>query len=229
MNETSKTKLLWDSRTLALFEGRGIDIGCGTDPVSTTAKPFDIQHGDANEILRYVDDQFDYVFSSHCLEHMHKPPQAVRDWWELVRPGGVMILIVPDEDLYEQGLFPSRFNPDHKATFTIAKHSSWSSHSINFFSLLQALPDAVVESIQLQDAGYDRSLQTHGPLPFRSLQRFLSRLSWFIQRHAGRKLPFVPWMLQRLGPVDQTLGKATAQIQAIVRKTLSSPPATGNH
>lgn len=32
--------------------------------------------------------------------------------------------IVPDADLHEQGVFPSRFKSDHKTTFTIYKISS---------------------------------------------------------------------------------------------------------
>ena len=60
-------------------------------------------------ILDFVDANrpFDFVFSSHCLEHMQDPVKcpSLRDWWQLVRPGGVLIVIVPDEDLYEQGIF----------------------------------------------------------------------------------------------------------------------------
>ena len=38
---------------------------------------------------------------------------------------------VPDEDLYEQGQFPSTYNVDHKWTFTILKTTSWSPCSLN--------------------------------------------------------------------------------------------------
>jgi hypothetical protein len=31
---------------------------------------FDVEHGDANTITRYVHEQYDFVFSSHMLEHM---------------------------------------------------------------------------------------------------------------------------------------------------------------
>ena len=53
---------------------------------------------------------------------MRDPRSAIAQWWGLVKPGGVLFVIVPDEDLYEQGFWPSRFNCDHKWTFTIAKH-----------------------------------------------------------------------------------------------------------
>src|SRR5512137_544932 len=105
MNETSKTKKIWSAYEQSFIRGEGIDIGCGPDPVSPTAVRFDIENGDANFITRYVSHQFDYVFSSHCLEHMTDPRHAICEWWNLVRPGGVLFLIVPDEDLYEQGVF----------------------------------------------------------------------------------------------------------------------------
>ena len=62
---------------------------------------------------------YDAVCSSHCLEHMRDVPAALTQWWALVRKGGYLVLVVPDEDLYEQGGWPSLFNSDHKATFRI--------------------------------------------------------------------------------------------------------------
>jgi hypothetical protein len=46
---------------------------------------------------------------------------------------------VPDEDLYEQGVFPSTFNRDHKWTFTIFKTKSWCDRSINLLDLIREL------------------------------------------------------------------------------------------
>ena len=47
----------------------------------------------------------------------------------MLEPGGHLIVTVPDEDLYEQGHFPSDYNRDHKWTFTIHKPKSWSERS----------------------------------------------------------------------------------------------------
>ncbi len=51
-----------------------------------------------------------------------------------------LVLTIPDEDLYEQGVWPSTLNDDHKHTFTPFKHRSWSPVSVNVLSLLQTLP-----------------------------------------------------------------------------------------
>ena len=162
MDEARK---LWDilsSEEKDWFVGSGIDIGCGTDPIKSDVKRFDVQDGDANVITRHVQQTFDFVFSSHCLEHMHNPEAALSEWWHLVKPGGHLIFIVPDEDLYEQGVFPSRFNSDHKATFTISKRKSWSEHSYNVLDLALGLPSATLLKLELQDLGYIRQRYNHG-------------------------------------------------------------------
>src|SRR4051812_39317944 len=109
MRESSKTLLRLSPEELALLTGRGIDIGCGNDPVNGAVECFDVPHGDANDILSYIRDRecYDFVYSSHCLEHMREPVKALSGWWSLVKPGGVLMVVVPDEELYEQRYWPS--------------------------------------------------------------------------------------------------------------------------
>ena len=184
--------------------------------------PFDLAQGDANHIRRYVDRRFDYVYASHCLEHMIDPKAAISEWWTLVKPGGVLFIIVPDEDLYEQGVWPSRFNPDHKWSFTIAKHRSWSPVSINLFDLMRGLPEGEIVDIRLQDDGYHRHLLSNG-YRFGStmyhVKHGVNRCIYGVLRALG----FDGSALKRqfFHPTDQTIDPdAVAQIQCIVRKKL---------
>jgi SAM-dependent methyltransferase len=219
MDETSKTRKLWGPQEFKILTGKGIDIGCGPDPVTQDALRFDIQDGDANYITRYVKDEFDYVFSSHCLEHMHKPREALLEWWKLVRLGGHLFFIVPDEDLYEQGVFPSRFNPDHKATFTISKQKSWSPVSINVLDLAMNLPGSKIISIQLQDQGYDRTLMKHGEKFMNKWIRTLLSTYKILNSKYGLKKQTFEHLEQSYTTYDQTLKPDTsAQIQCIVQK-----------
>ena len=155
MNETSTLKNLLSEEELAWFTGRGIDIGCGRDPVTPDCRKFDRVDGDAGDIGKYVRDTFDWVYSSHCLEHLAEPETALAGWWKLVRKGGLLIVVVPDEDLYEQG-HVRRFNRAHRHTFTISKRKSWSETSINVLDLIKTLPNAEVVKVELQDIGIDR-------------------------------------------------------------------------
>jgi len=219
MKETSKSKNIWGALEKSILTGTGIDIGCGPDPVKPDVRRFDIQDGDANEISKYVDETFDYVYSSHCLEHMHDPRKTILEWWKLMRVGGHLFFVVPDEDLYEQGIFPSRFNFDHKATFTISKAMSWSSVSINVFDLARSLPQGEIVSLVLQDCGYNRRRMKHGSFMCRNWERFFLRLYYFMARKCGRLGFCAEWMISFVAPIDQTIhSDRSAQIQCIVRK-----------
>lgn len=224
MTETYKTIALWGDFERSLLKGYGIDIGCGTDPVSPSAVRFDVDDGDANHITEYVDDLFDYVYSSHCLEHMIDASYALNQWWKLVRPGGHLILIVPDEDLYEQGEFPSRFNRDHKWTFTISKSVSWSPVSINLLDLAKSLPNSEIVSVYLQDNGYDRRLLKHGSYnTFQNLLSFLLRCYRRIRgKSFNKRYSPIEGLRRKILKVDQTdpmlFPSTLAQIQIILRK-----------
>jgi O-methyltransferase len=154
MHELSKSiqRRLHDSNFVTrYFSGEGVDIGAGPDPLThyielfplvTAVRPWDIKDGDAELMASCPDDQFDFVHSSHCLEHMRNPDVALKNWFRILKPGGHLVVIVPDEDMYEQGVFPSTFNLDHKRTFTVFKTSSWSNHSCNVVELIMALGES---------------------------------------------------------------------------------------
>ena len=222
MDETSKARKYWGEIEKTALKGKGIDIGCGPDPVTPDARRFDQEHGDANVASQYIKDQFDFVYSSHCLEHMHDPRAAILDWWKLVRPGGYLFIMVPDEDLYEQGVFPSRFNPDHKATFTISKAKSWSPKSVNVLDLAQSLPGGQIISLQQQDRGYNYSLAGCGKakpdLFARAVAKFRGLINCFASEDGQKGLQR---FLATFWQVDQTMPpyEAQAQIQLIVKKT----------
>jgi ubiquinone/menaquinone biosynthesis C-methylase UbiE len=44
------------------------------------------------------DESYDFVVSSHVLEHFTNPIKAVVEWFRIIRPGGVIFMIVPDKE-----------------------------------------------------------------------------------------------------------------------------------
>jgi SAM-dependent methyltransferase len=95
------------------------------------------------------------VHSSHCLEHTVNPAEALQNWFRVLKAGGHLIMLVPDEDLYEMGVFPSSNNSDHKWTFTLWKASSWCDKSINVVDLIKTLGEqAQVLKMEVLDASY---------------------------------------------------------------------------
>jgi SAM-dependent methyltransferase len=221
MYEASKTRKLLKENEKSLLNGKGIDIGCGEDPVTTDCERFDMADGDANKITDHIKEinSYDYVFSAHCLEHMYIPKETIQDWWKLVKPGGVMIVIVPDEDLYEQGYWPSLFNPDHKATFTIGKQTSWSPTSHNLLELANLLPEGELVNARLQDHLYDRKFISHKNWSAKAALKFSAfRFNYYTQNKWYKSFCEKILHLLRV-PIDQTLGPASAQNLLIVRKT----------
>src|SRR5688572_10029921 len=134
MDEARKTNALRGPAFIERYlRGKVIDIGAGADLVAPHDEGFDIEQGDANLITQHRPrGAYDAVHSSHCLEHMVDPAEALAEWWSLLKPGGYLVLVVPHEDLYEQGIWPSIFNRDHKSTFRLDTPGSWSnvSHDI---------------------------------------------------------------------------------------------------
>jgi SAM-dependent methyltransferase len=174
VRETSKAifRKLSDSRFISrYFVGDGIDIGGKPDPLelykelfplARSIRTWDLEDGDALLMSPLDSEQFDFVYSSHCLEHLTDPYVGLNNWFRILRPDGHLIVTIPDEDLYEQGVWPSRNNNDHKFTFSINKQVSWSPVSISVFDLIHSLGDfADVKSIQLQDYGYRYSLPSY--------------------------------------------------------------------
>ena len=154
-----------DSRFIrTYFVGEGVDIGGAPDPLSLYTEFFplirsvriwDMPDGDAEFMATVPDETFDFVHSSHCLEHLRNPIQGINNWFRILKPGGHLIATVPEEDLYEQGIFPSTFNLDHKWTFTVNKESSWSLNSINLLTLLTELgASADIRLVAVEDRLY---------------------------------------------------------------------------
>lgn len=203
---------LYRSLLTPYLHGRILDIGAGQDPVTKNAVVFDKTEGDAQHADQYFSkDSFDSVFSSHCLEHMVDPSSAIKSWFSLVKPGGYLIILVPDEDLYEQGHFPSIFNTDHKATFTISKSKSWSTKSYNCLELCDSLGGELVYLSQQSD-NYDFRKLSHKKTGILKLPIIRQVLRIQIVRRLAPHLGMMP--------LDQTSRNSStlAQICFIVRK-----------
>jgi SAM-dependent methyltransferase len=105
--------------------GCGIDIGYrGSQyyniPVLNKSIGVDLDYpGYDGVTLPFNTASLDYVFSSHCLEHIDHSVAAIRDWFRVLRTRGHLIICVPHQFLYEKKrALPSRFNEDHKRFYT---------------------------------------------------------------------------------------------------------------
>tara|TARA_B100001778_G_scaffold329960_1_gene331733 strand:+ start:3319 stop:3915 length:597 start_codon:yes stop_codon:yes gene_type:complete len=113
------------------FKGYGLDIGYGGMKVVNNCRGVDFEDTDVQYMKGFKDLNYDFIYSSHTLEHMENVEIALSNWIRLLRKGGNLILYIPDRDLYEKKLeLPSRWNNDHKHFFTMYEQQEMSSITV---------------------------------------------------------------------------------------------------
>lgn len=82
-----------------LCRGAGIDVGAGLWPLPG-AIPVDAWRGPGvgRVVSDFADDSLDYVFSSHCLEHVEGWREALGEWLKKLKEGGIIFLYLPHPD-----------------------------------------------------------------------------------------------------------------------------------
>lgn len=143
------------------MRGIGLDIGyagyiSGCLPILDTAIGVDVDYlGYENGILPFNNESQDYVFSSHCLEHIEYYHNAIEEWFRVLKVGGFMVIIVPHQYLYEKRYtLPSSWNKDHKRFYTPG-------------SLLNEIEETLmpnsyrVRMLEDGDKGFDYSIPAH--------------------------------------------------------------------
>jgi len=114
VSETSKVR----ERVLHYLQGPvGLDLGCGHyDKVTPEAVGVDAAGSDVvadlNQPLPFPPGSIDWIWSSHCLEHLYDYEAVIGHWLAALRPGGILGLYLPHRDYYDNG-----WNPDHKHAF----------------------------------------------------------------------------------------------------------------
>jgi len=161
MNESDKTFNKFHPYLKKYINSPALDIGSGSSCVNGCL-PFDVEHGDANKLTDKNFQELGYptkystIVACHVLEHMFDPYISLLSWWECVSKDGYLIVIVPDEVLYEQLYWPSIFSDDHKFSFRLTG-SSPLERSINLSELAAKLPDSEIVYSETHDDKYDLS------------------------------------------------------------------------
>jgi len=134
--------------------GKGIDIGYGGDLLADNCRPWDIEHGDGQTLEGLEEAMFDFVYSSHTLEHLEDAHAAIKNWWRVLKPGGYLILYLPDRELYERKkTLPSRWNNTHKRFFLLDRDEPPDTTGV--IPLIQrSLSDYEIVEAKVCDEGY---------------------------------------------------------------------------
>lgn len=80
-------------------KGKGLDIGCNRPEWALPeAMPIDPVIDDKWHALQLPTGPWDYIFSSHCLEHVPNYVEALEFWTSQIKPGGILFLYLPHPD-----------------------------------------------------------------------------------------------------------------------------------
>ena len=97
-------------------KGIGVDIGCMKEEWAFPRSiPVDLSFDNGFHALNLPQDELDYIFSSHCLEHILDWVTVMDYWYENLKNGGVLFLYLPD---YSQEYWKPWNNRKHFNIFT---------------------------------------------------------------------------------------------------------------
>jgi len=119
---------------IPLVEGKGIDVGCGGAKTHPDAIGVDIippgvegweasQKGIASQadvfacgddLRMFADGELDYVIARHNLEHYVDPVNTLKEWARVLRRGGVLGVVLPDDNAFDT----IHADPTRKHVFT---------------------------------------------------------------------------------------------------------------
>jgi ubiquinone/menaquinone biosynthesis C-methylase UbiE len=110
------------------LHGKGLDIGGGPDPLVVkegSVDVWDLSNGDGMLLDTIPNNKYDFVYSSHCLEHLKHIETALSNWVRIIKSKGFIYITVPDYETYEKNQWPSLYAGcpqfGHKHSFSINK------------------------------------------------------------------------------------------------------------
>jgi len=116
---------------------------------------------DGTDLSIIESDSYDFVLSSHSLEHIANPLKAVKEWLRILKKGGVLVIILPD----------SRYTFDRNRTVTKFEHLLQDMESGTSEKDLTHLQ----EILSLHDLSYDDGVNGLDEFKSRSADNFLNR------------------------------------------------------
>lgn len=80
-------------------KGKGIDVGADIWPLPGAIPIQEEEHQNAYRLDKFSDNSLDYLFSSHCLEHLDRWQDALSLWIAKLKKGGILFLYLPHKSM----------------------------------------------------------------------------------------------------------------------------------
>lgn len=110
------------TKAIPYLTGKGLDIGCNKWKIKKDAIGVDIiQKPGVDLIIKNWNlletEKHDYVFSSHCLEHIFDWQLALFHWMRTIRNDGILFLYLPNPTFYNR--WSKYHQKSHKHDFSL--------------------------------------------------------------------------------------------------------------
>lgn len=133
----SLTSLLGTNMTLlnkVIYKVAGSSAYYSFDHFNEVIKNKKLYWRDLTEKIPLADDSVDIVFSSHFLEHLTKTKgeQFLNDIYRIMKPGGLMRILVPDLDIAIQKFNQGEINETLDLFFYTSEEADFSAHKYNY-------------------------------------------------------------------------------------------------
>ena len=80
-------------------KGKGLDIGASKWPLEGAIPVENHESLNAFKLDKFKDNSLDFIFSSHCLEHLNNWQEAVDLWIKKINYNGILFLYLPHESM----------------------------------------------------------------------------------------------------------------------------------
>lgn len=119
----------------AVCNGKGADIGCGSSKVSLNCIGIDLTgkkekgkfgceknkrseadfKASGDKLFMFKNNELDFIVAKHNLEHYENPGKTLKEWKRVLKKGGKVGVIVPDN----QYLKTMKLDKSHKSEFDL--------------------------------------------------------------------------------------------------------------
>jgi 2-polyprenyl-3-methyl-5-hydroxy-6-metoxy-1,4-benzoquinol methylase len=148
----------------------------------------EIKRGDLSGILPYPTQSFDYITSLDGLEHIDSPPQAFREYKRLLKPGGHLVISVPN-------------------IMNIEERIKWL--LFGYTSHFKPLSEQSKAKIHYDCAGMDEIAVHANPIGYNELRYYLEKNSFAIQGVYRDRKKANQWLYWPVVALIRVLAKLT--------------------
>jgi SAM-dependent methyltransferase len=146
---------------------------------------------EAGDLGRIASTRYDFVVSSHTVEHTANPLRALREWMRVLKPQGTLIMVLP----HKEGTF------DHRRPVTTLAHLIDDYEKGTTEADLTHLP----EILELHDLALDPPAGDLAAFTLRSERNVENRCLHHHVFDTGRAVEMIDWLGLQIVAVEPTL------------------------